>query len=162
MPCAFCLDRASAGNSSPARIAMIAMTTSNSIRVKPCSSDRAGRDGRGWQGQEVRRGFSASSGRGNWFFSIMVLERRARPVPAASGNMADVLPGGLGAYGDKPAKNGSGRFRSTVNRTIPPNSTHSQTVEKPWSLGGILRARRHSQSPPQPTAIGTPSTTRAL
>src|SRR5579862_2673850 len=31
----FCLARPSAGNNNPARIAMIAMTTSNSISVKP-------------------------------------------------------------------------------------------------------------------------------
>src|SRR5581483_4135518 len=35
IPCAWALDRASAGNSIAARIAMIAMTTSNSIRVNP-------------------------------------------------------------------------------------------------------------------------------
>jgi hypothetical protein len=34
-PCAFCLARESAGRSKPARMAMMAMTTSNSMRVKP-------------------------------------------------------------------------------------------------------------------------------
>src|SRR5262245_15561007 len=35
MPCAFVFDLANAGNSIPARIAMMAMTTSSSIRVNP-------------------------------------------------------------------------------------------------------------------------------
>src|SRR5947207_1916552 len=35
MPCALVLDLAKAGNSSPARIAMIAITTSSSIKVNP-------------------------------------------------------------------------------------------------------------------------------
>src|SRR5438093_11682513 len=37
MPCALVLAFASAGKSNPARIAMMAMTTSNSIKVKPLS-----------------------------------------------------------------------------------------------------------------------------
>src|SRR6516225_1173276 len=39
MPCALVLALARAGNSIPARIAMIAITTSNSIKVKPEDTD---------------------------------------------------------------------------------------------------------------------------
>src|SRR5439155_24991277 len=41
MPCAFVLALASAGSSRPAKIAMIAMTTSSSIRVKPARCGRS-------------------------------------------------------------------------------------------------------------------------
>src|SRR5262245_7410608 len=40
MPCAFAFAFARAGNSSPARMAMIAMTTSSSISVNPLALER--------------------------------------------------------------------------------------------------------------------------
>jgi hypothetical protein len=42
MPCACCLDRAKAGRSIAAKIAMMAMTTSNSIKVNPRLPQRPG------------------------------------------------------------------------------------------------------------------------